>query len=37
MAFLRHTGLYAEDGSTYLPVYYVMLFQFDSEAAETYF
>ncbi len=30
-------NVYAEDGITYLPVYYVMFFQFDSEAAEAYF
>jgi len=30
-------NVYAEDGITYLPVYYVMFFMFDSEAVETYF
>jgi len=30
-------NVYAENGITYLPVYYVMFFQFDFEAVETYF
>jgi len=35
--FSNERNVYAEDGITYLPVYYVMFFQFDSEAVETFF
>jgi len=29
--------VYVEDGITYLPIYYVMFFQHDSEAGDVYF